>query len=310
MKKQLFLGFYFTIVFTLWDCLSNDQFSLQEIFEIGKKAYIYAYPLVVVDLTKRIMTNVSSSKDLMRPQAQVNQFAHVPIFPDERFTAIVRPNIDTLYSFAWLDLQKEPIVMTMPNTRGRYYVAEVLDAWTNVFASLGKRTTGTCESSVAFIGPWWKGDLPKGMKRIQAPTNLIWILLRIQTNGKKDYTAVHDMQNGFKVIPLSQWKKKSIQQSPQEVAAKFDATIDMKTAPVDQVAAMEAVAFFTTFAHALKKNPPLPDDAAMVALLKKIGIVPGKDFDVESLPEGGLLVCKKQFKQHKKRSCKNQETLE
>jgi hypothetical protein len=295
MKKSFVIVFFFYIFF----CLPEEN-NKQGIIEAAKKAYIYAYPLVLVDTTKKIMTSNNTIKDPMKPQAHINSIIHVPTFPDATFTAIVRPNVDTLYSFAWIDLEREPVVVALPDTHDRYYVAEFMDAWTNVFASLGKRTTGTCSSSVAFVGPWWKGELPKGMKRIKAPTNSIWLLLRIQTNGKKDYSTVHNFQKGFTVTPLSAWNKKSTSAKLEEQVSSHE-TVDLKTAPVDQVVAMDASRFFTLFAQALKKNPPLAGDKPMLNVLKIIGIVPGKDFvpDITILQamQKGIQAAKKEMQE-------------
>jgi hypothetical protein len=115
--------------------------------------------------------------------------------------------VDTLYSFAWLDLSKEPIVLSVPDTQGRYYMMPLLDAWTNVFASPGKRTTGTKAGNFAITGPGWVGKLPGGVRQIKAPTNTVWITGRTQTNGPRDYAAVHALQKQYKLTPLSAFGK-------------------------------------------------------------------------------------------------------
>ena len=99
-------------------------------------AYIYGYPLVLSDITKR---NGLSS------ESQINSFYNESAFITPEFNQVVRPNVDTLYSYAWLDLSNGPIILHVPNTNNRYYVMEMLDPWTNVFASVGARTTGTNE---------------------------------------------------------------------------------------------------------------------------------------------------------------------
>lgn len=139
------------------------------------------------------MTNVPSPSGTNAP---MGQFASVRAFPDATFTDVVSPNADTLYSIAWLDLKQEPIVMSVPDTRGRYYLMEMLDGWTNVFASPGKRTTGTAKADYAVTGPGWSGTLPAGMKELKSPTALVWVIGRTQTNGKVDYAAVHTIQDG------------------------------------------------------------------------------------------------------------------
>jgi hypothetical protein len=128
------------------------------------------------------------------------------------------------------------------------------------------------------VPPNWKGKLPKGVQRIDAPTSQVWAIGRTQTNGPEDYAAVHKIQDGFKLTPLSQWKKK-----PKPVKTKIDANIDMKTSPRELVNQMSASAYFKYAAEVMKVNPPHITDWSMVAQLKKIGIVPGKSFDYDKL---------------------------
>src|SRR5205085_2940249 len=109
----------------------------------------------------------------------------------------------TLYSTAWLDLSAEPVLLHVPDTGGRYYVMQLLDAWTETIATPGKRETGTTEQTFAFVGPGWKGDLPKGVKRIDCGTNMAWLLGRTQTNSASDYENVHAIQRGFTLTSLS-----------------------------------------------------------------------------------------------------------
>ena len=147
----------------------------------AKDAYLYGYPLVLMDVTRAKMTNVPSVAGLAAP---MGQFVNLRAFPDATFTDVVSPNADTLYSIAWLDLKQEPIVMSVPDTHGRYYLMEMLDGWTNVFASPGKRTTVTAKADYVVTGPGWSGTLPAGMKEIKSPTALVWAIGRTQTNGK------------------------------------------------------------------------------------------------------------------------------
>ncbi len=235
--------------------------------DLGTQLYVYAYPLVLMDVTQKAMTHDG---------ANVNTFVHVSEFPTDEFKDIVRPNVDTLYSFAWLDLARAPIKLSVPDTQGRYYLMELMDAWTNVFASLGKRTTGTNAQDFLIVGPRWTGVVPEGAHKIQSPTDMVLILARTQTNGKNDYDFVHKIQAGYQLAPLG---------SPAQALkiSSVASAIGTHTAPVDKVAAMDVQTFYTIFAHALKNNPPAEADAPMLERLKSIGIVPGKDFDGAAL---------------------------
>jgi hypothetical protein len=143
--------------------------------------------------------------------------------------------------------------------------------WTDVFASPGWRTTGTQAGNFLITQLGWHGDTPSGMTRIDAPTPYVWIIGRTKTDGPQDYDAVHKIQAGYKITPLSQ------NYSPPTV--KIDPSVDMKTPPKVQVDTMPAEKYFAYAAELLKVIPPHITDQPMIAQLKKIGFEPGKTFD-------------------------------
>ncbi len=244
----------------------------EEAHEIAVEAYIYTYPLVTMDTTRRVMSNVPAG---VKPAAgPVNQIHHFRAFPKADFREVVRPNFDTLYSVAWLDLQKEPMIVTIPDSEGRYYVFPIYDMWTDIFFAPGKRTTGTGPQNYALVAPGWKGSIPAGVEKVQSPTPMNWIIVRTQTNGERDYESVHKFQNGMKVTPLSQWGKKF---DPAPFTP--DPTVDMKTEPLKQVNGMDGAAYFAYAAELMKLHPPHLSDGSTLARLKRIGIVPGESFD-------------------------------
>jgi hypothetical protein len=208
----------------------------------------------------------------------MNAFTHVPIFPPADFRDVVRPNFDTLYSIAWLDLTKEPMVIAVADTQERYYLLPMLDMWTDVFASPGKRTTGTGAGTFAVVPPGWQGKLPDDVQRIDAPTPYVWIIGRTQTNGAKDYEAVHKVQDGYTITPLSQRGK-----APEPAKALIDPDVDMKTAPMIQVDNMAAADYFAYAAELMKVNPPHITDQPIIARMRRIGIEPGKSFDLKKV---------------------------
>jgi hypothetical protein len=247
--------------------------SEQDAYEIGVEAYTYLYPLVLMDTTRRQAINVESGKTMGR--GPMNAFEHVPIFPPADFRDVVRPNFDTLYSLTWLDLTKEPMVVAAADTQGRYYMLPMIDMWTDVFACPGKRTTGTGEVRFAVVPPGWRGNLPEGLQGINAPTPYVWIIGRTQTNGMKDYEAVHKVQDGYTITPLSQWGK-----TAQSVKAVIDPAVDMTTAPMIQVDTMAAGNFFAYATELMKVNPPHITDQPVIARMRRIGIELGKSFDL------------------------------
>lgn len=250
--------------------------SADEAYVIASEAYVYLYPLVTMEVSRRVLTNLEAG---MKPgYGPVNAFHHLRSYPTAQFKEVVRPNFDTLYSTAWLDLRAEPMIVSAPDTNGRYYLLPMIDMWTDAFAVPGKRTSGTQAISLAVVAPGWVGELPAGVQRVDAPTPYVWIIGRTQTNGPKDYAAVHAVQDGFVITPLSRWGKTSA--SP---AFRSDPTVDMKTPPLEQVNAMPGTKYFAFAAETMKVNPPHATDWSIVARMRRIGIEPGRSFDVASL---------------------------
>jgi hypothetical protein len=242
---------------------------------IGVDAYIYFYPLILMDLTRKQSINGDRANF---GQGPMNTFANVPAYPPADFKGVVRPNFDTLYSIAWLDLTDGPVIVSAPNTGGRYYLLPMLDMWTDVFASPGWRTTGTQAGDFLITVPGWNGKVPDGVARIDAPTPYVWIIGRTKTDGPTDYDAVHKIQAGYKITKLSQRGK-----AAEPVMAKHDASVDMKTPPMVQVDSMPAGAYFTYAAELLKLNPPHVTDQPIIAEMERIGIEPGRSFDISIL---------------------------
>src|ERR1700733_9564378 len=243
---------------------------------IATDAYIYGYPLVTMEYTRRVLTNVAEANGLNAPMGQL---ARSRTYPTAAFRGVTAPNADTLYTNAWLDLSKEPYVLSLPDAHDRYYLFPMLDAWTTVFQVPGKRTTGTGPQKYAITGPNWTGTLPAGVTEYKSPTSMVWILGRIYCTGTpKDYKAVHELQDKITLVPLSSYGK-PYTPPPGPV----DPSIDMKTAVRDQVNALDVGAYFNLMAQLMKDNPPTPDDAPVVAQMAKIGIVPGQPFDLTKL---------------------------
>jgi hypothetical protein len=253
---------------------------------IGVDAYVYLYSLVTMDITRQQFTNIGPGKEFGK--GPMNMFVSVPEYPPADFKGVVRSNFDTLYSSAWLDLTKEPLIVSAPDTGGRYYLLPMLDMWTDVFASPGARTTGTSAATYIVTAPGWRPDLrdrfveefklPKETQRIEASTPYVWIIGRTKTDGPPDYDAVHKIQAGYKVTPLSEWGR-----TPAPVQVKIDPSVDMKTPPKIQVDTMSAGVYFAYAAELLKIHPPHITDEPIIAQMKKIGIAPGESFDIGRL---------------------------
>jgi hypothetical protein len=178
-------------------------------------------------------------------------------------------------------LTDEPVVVTAPDTAGRYYLLPMLDMWSDVFAVPGSRTSRDKAATFLVAPVGWRPDLrqrfvkefrlPDDAQLIEAPTPYVWIIGRTKTNGPSDYEAVHKTQAGYTITPLSQWGKKV---QPQKVV--IDPDVDMKTPPLTQVNSMPADKYFAYGASLMKTNPPHHTDWSTIARLKRIGIEPGK----------------------------------
>jgi len=246
----------------------------EEAHAIGVDAYLYFYPILTMDVTRKQLTNEEPKPGGIG--GPMNRFANVGAFPTADMRVVVRPNFDTLYSSGWLDLTKEPMIVSAPDTDGRYYLLPMLDMWTDVFASPGWRTTGTQAGNFLVTPPGWTGTVPDGMTQIQAPTPYVWIIGRTKTDGPGDYDAVHKIQAGYKMTPLSQWGGE-----PTAPEVKIDPSVDMKTPPKIQVDTMPADKYFAYAAELLKLHPPHITDQPIIAQLKRIGFEVGESFDLD-----------------------------
>jgi hypothetical protein len=255
---------------------AQSKITAEEAHAIGVDAYIYFYPLLSMDITRKQFTNIEPGKEFGK--GPMNMFVSVPQYPPAEFKGVVRSNFDTLYSIAWLDLTKEPLVIAAPDTDGRFYLLPMLDMWTDVFASPGWRTTGTEAGQFLVTPPGWAGTVPAGMSHLPAPTPFVWVIGRTKTDGAADYAAVHKIQAGYTVTPLSRLGKE-----PEAVTVKIDPEVDMKTPPKIQVDTMSAANYFAYAADLLKVNPPHSTDQPMLAQIKRIGIEAGKPFNMDAL---------------------------
>jgi hypothetical protein len=238
----------------------------QDISKIAEDAYVFGYPLVLMDVTKQQLLATTGTP--------VNEFSHAGALANANDRVVVRPNVDTLYSTAWLDLSKEPVVLHVPAT-DRYYLMPMLDAYTNVFAAPGPRTTGKGAQDFVIVGPNYKGAIPKNMKRIDAPTSMVWILGRVQVNGAADLAAASKDQLKFSL------RSPSAVQPPTQKSGGVAALGGGKAAdvtPPAQIAKMNPQAYFDRMLSLMKQNPPAKADGPALAKFAAIGIKQGELF--------------------------------
>jgi hypothetical protein len=274
LKKVAFTVLTTAVVST--QVLATKVSSQEDTQRIALQAYLYTYPLVLMDVTRKQMTNTPAGK--IQSRGPMMQFVHMRTFPEAEFKEVVRPNFDTLYSLAWIDVSKEPVIISVPKVKDRFYMLPMLDMYTDVFAVIGTYGTGTKAGNYAVALPSWRGKLPSGVKRINAPTSVFWILGRTQTNGVKDYDYIHKIQDNFKVTPLSSWGKK------YTPTFKKDPSVDDKTPPLTQVQNMPAREYFTYAMQLMKKYPAHITDMVMTSRMQRIGLTPN-NFNYDKLPK-------------------------
>lgn len=252
--------------------------SPREAASIATEAYIYGYPLITSEITRIQMTNVASPEELRAPMGRL---LNMRTYPPADFQGVTAPNADTLYSAGWVDVGTEPWLLSLPDLHGRYALFPVLDMWTSVLASPGKRTSGTGAQTWAVTGPQWHGTLPPGVRQIRSPGRYAFILGRVYCTGTEaDYDAVHALQDRIRLYPLSSYGKPY---TPRPGTVDANPGFSMTERVRDVIRRMDAATYFGMMARLMKDNPPLAQDAPIVAKMARIGLVPGRKFDMSSL---------------------------
>lgn len=261
-------------------CQKAEQEISEEVAYLrGMESWVYGYPIVLMDVTRQVMT-AAPAPNAEGTMAPMGQFAKMPHYVSPDWKVVVRVSLNSLWCTGWLDLGQEPVVLSVPDTHDRYYVMSMMDMWTNVFGSVGKRTTGTQPGNFLFVGLNWQGTPPADIKQVfKSPTRYAWILGQTQANGPSDFADVNAIQANYQLTPLSQWGKPY--EPPTDVPV--DKSVDLSRIPPDQVAAMDAGTFFNRLAMLMKDNPPAAEDAEALRKLKDIGVELGKPFDISKV---------------------------
>ena len=231
---------------------ANPKEQFERALQIGTQAYIWGYSLVAVKRTLR--------RFAVRQGVPLNQFVRAQQLATPETKAVVLPNNDTLYASAWLDLRQEPIILHVPDTQGRYYSVQLMDAYTNTFAYVGRRVTGTKEGNYAIVGPAWQGTLPTGVKPIKSPTNTVWGLTRTLVKGEDDLTTARTLQQQYTLTSLSAYGGGI---TPQQ---------QVPPSPITQTAESNGLQFYDELGAALQDDPPPEDESPLLRLFAQVGI--------------------------------------
>jgi hypothetical protein len=249
--------------------------SRAEIERVAEDMYIYGYPLLLMDVIKRMQT---ATPYPTRHSAPVNQFAHERFLPGPHDKSVAHPNADCLTSFAWLDLRREPVVLSVPWT-DRYYLLSFFSGWYEIFAAHSPRNDGGQGAHFGFVAPHWNGKLPPGVRAIVAPTETVWIHGWFEASGRENIELVHSVQDEFRLIPLSEWGSPSVE---HRGPARMD--VDEKCNPQEYVDKFDARCFYTRLSGLMEKNPVPECDNDIVRDFARAGFFPCEDFTFEMLP--------------------------
>jgi hypothetical protein len=254
---------------------AREEIREEAAYFLGMVSFVYGYPMVVMDVTREVLT-AAPAPNFEGTAAPVNQLAKMPHYVSPYFTNVVRISLNSLWTTGWLDLDAEPMVISVPDTNGRYYVFSVMNMWTDVFASIGKRTTTTGPGAFLLAGPKWNGVAPSDIRQVyRSTTRYAWVLGQTQANGPDDFAAVNALQAEYKLTPLSAWGKPYT--PPANVPV--NPNVALTPTPPEQVAAMDGVTFFNRLATSMQDNPPYPEDYRALRRLAILGVAPGKPLD-------------------------------
>lgn len=237
--------------------------------ELISEAYIYAFPLVLVDATKTLSTNTVTP---VKGRSPVNQLIHGKELADASFRTVVTPNVDTVYTQGWLDLGAEPMVYVMPEA-DRFFNVQVLDAWTNTVTVLDQAGT------YVFVTPDSDAVVPENVTKVEVPTNYVWLIARVVLSDKEDLPNVYEIQNGMNLLPLSAYNAGGDYVQPE---GTYDAAND--SVPVSKVLSMSPKEFFDKANALMEINPPAEADAELLKKFAKINVGPGMTFDASVIP--------------------------
>lgn len=244
---------------------------------IAAQGYVYGFPLMLMEETRAASATTPYPCAMGGP---MNQFVQKFKTPDPDFRAVVKPNVDTLYSSAFLDLSEQPMVLSVPEIKDRFYLMAMLDAWSNNFAGPGSQTNGGEAMTYLITGPNWTGQAPAGMTEIAAPTDLVWIIGRTEIINPDDLSEVNAIQSSYTLSPLNPDNAK---QYPAYEPDQCQSTEGLDT-PEERVKKLDGVSFFTQLDQLLKQYPPAEDDA-MLKKLGLIGVGPHAEYTVASLSD-------------------------
>lgn len=262
---------------------TSQRERLDIIVPLAKEAYLFGYPLMVVDLTRRVMTNqpkIMSVKDPMK------MIVHERPLPNGT-SKDQCPNVDVLELSTWLTVFKEPMILTLPNVRGRFYCVSLYDAWGRIFRSIGTRTTGEWKGNYALVGRGFKDKLPKGVIKVVCPTNIVRVVGKVQCHLKEDVKVVDELQDKIVLTPLDVFGK-NIRIRLFRLMKRYghhhvDRTISNDVPPSQYIDKMDPIHYFQSLCELMKENPPPTKERPFVYEMGALGMTLGHSYDLRSI---------------------------
>ena len=246
-----------------------EQLQEMQAFHAGTLGYLYGFAAVDMLQTLHKETHrITADQQVLAPVNALHRFAD--LVTPETAGSLRAPNADTLYLSGWFDLRSGPVVIRAPDTGGRYYTLAVTDLYNEV-QHVGRRNTGTEVRDFVLVGPRFDGRLPKGLTRIDVPTDVAWVLGRVLVRGAEDLPAAAALLQRFDTLPLAEWPRgKGGRDEPSSAAAW---------------APLESLEFFEVLNRWLREQPARPQDAALLAQFDLAGFGPGVRFEAAHAPE-------------------------
>lgn len=258
---------------------NTDQVSKSKVADSTKvalvtQAYIYGYPMMTMDYTHKISSNVASDNGMGK--GPINQWGNMHKFPKAGFTEVVRPNLDTYYSVIYADLGKSPLFLHIPATE-RYYLMPILNAHGDVIKSVGSRTTGQGEVNIALVGPKFDGEIDDDLTIIRSTTNLNWMLGRVAVKNNNDgKVEIANFQSKLIARPLSERNNDNYVTPEGIINPEYSNKV-----PMDEVDNKDITTYLNEVMQLMLDNPGYETDKPLLDQLKTIGFEPGGNFKLD-----------------------------
>ncbi len=252
-----------------------DQSDLgqQWVQSLALQAATYGVPIVAMYNLRNSVAFAPQAKARPNQLWRVSNIATPAI---AKQLGYVTPNVNVIYAFGFADLGQQPLILKAPNSRGRYYMVEIVDMWTNAFAYVGGSATGYAGGTYALVGPGWHGKLPLGIKRIESPTRWVELQPRVYVKDQADLAPAQGVLNGITVQGLAQYEHKP---APPAVAYHYATPNINPNVAGAEMQFTDPLQFWSIFSAAMNENPPPKSEIANVLpQYQYLGLVLGKQW--------------------------------